>query len=133
MFMWFALTFFCLKFLFQKMKVKTTNIVQLTPLNPNISLGKDDFLQRAMFPSDDKLKSIVYSDRFQQLLLIDASTKDGQDFLATYYGIDDWAQIKQKLIDKGVNLASRHYYLLFMVKAQSKQDNVWISFYEGLY
>ena len=115
------------------MKLKTTNIVKLTPLNPNVSLGKDDFLQRAMFPSDDKLKSIVYSDEFQQLLLTDASTNDEQDFLATYYGIDDWAQIKQRLIDKGVNLASRYYYLLFMVKAQSKQDKVWISFYEGLH
>ena len=40
-----------------------------------------------MFPSDDKLKSIVYSDDFQQLLLTDASTKDVQDFLADYYKI----------------------------------------------
>jgi hypothetical protein len=30
-------------------------------------------------------------------------------------------------------LASRYYYLLFLVKAQSKKDNVWISFYEGLH
>ena len=86
-----------------------------------------------MFPSDDKLKSIVYSDDFQQLLLTDASTKDGQDFLADYYKIDDWVQIKQKLNDKGAKMATRYYYLLFMVKAQSKQDNVWISFYEGLH
>ena len=77
------------KFLYHKMRVKTTNIINLTPLNPNVSLGKDVFLRRAMFPSDDKLKSIVYSDDFQQLLLTDASTKDGQDFLADYYKIDD--------------------------------------------
>ena len=103
------------------MKVKTTNIVQLTPLNPNVSIGKDDFLQRAMFPSDDKLKSIVTSDEFQQLVLTDASTNNGQDFLATYYRIDDWAQVKKKLIDKGVNLASRYYYLLITVKTRSRQ------------
>ena len=116
------------------MKVKTNNIVELTPLNPNVSLGKDDFLQRAMFPVDDKLHTLVHSDEFKQLLLTDASTDDGQDFLATYYGIDDWANIKQRLIiDKGVNLASRYYYLLFLVKVQSKKDNVWISFYEGLH
>ena len=116
------------------MKVKNNNIVELTPLNPNVSLGKDDFLQRAMFPVDDKLHSLVHSDEFKQLLLTDASTDDGQDFLATYYGIDDWATIKQKLIiDKGVNLASRYYYLLLLVKVQSKKDNVWISFYEGLH
>jgi hypothetical protein len=113
--------------------VKTTNIINLTPLNPNVSLGKEDFLRQAMFPSDDKLKSIVYSDDFQKLLLTDASTKDGQDYLADYYKINDWVQIKQKLNDKGANMATRYYYLLFMVKAQSKQDNVWISFYEGLH
>jgi hypothetical protein len=86
-----------------------------------------------MFPSEDKLKCIVISDEFQRLLLTHASTNNGQDFLATYYGIDDWAQVKKKLIDKGVNLASRYYYLLLMVKTRSKQDNVWISFYEGLH
>ena len=86
-----------------------------------------------MLPSDDKLKSIVYSDEFQQLLLTDASTKDGQDFLARYYKIDDCVQIKQKLNNKGVSLATRYYYQLFMLNAQSKQDNVWISFYEGLH
>ena len=32
-----------------------------------------------------------------------------------------------------MNLASRYYYLLFLVKVQSKKDNVWISFYEGLH
>ena len=97
------------------MKVKTNNIVELTPLNPNVSLGKDDFLQRAMFPVDNKLHTLVHSNEFKQLLLTDASTDDGQDFRATYYGIDDWANIKQRLIiDKGVNLASRYYYLLFL-------------------
>jgi hypothetical protein len=116
------------------MKVKINNIVELTPLNPNVSLGKDDFLQRAMFPVDDKLHTLVHSDEFKQLLLTDASTDDGQAFIATYYGIDDWANIKQRLIlDKGVNLASRYYYLLFLVKVQSKKDNAWISFYEGLH
>ncbi len=32
-----------------------------------------------------------------------------------------------------MNLASRYYYLLLLVKVQSKKDNVWISFYEGLH
>jgi len=79
--------------LFQKGKIKTTNIVELTPLNPNVSLWKDDFLQRAMFSIDDKLNNIVHSDEFKQLLLTDASTDDGPAFLATYYGIDDWVNI----------------------------------------
>ena len=84
-----------------------------------------------MFTIEDKLKSIMYSDDFQKLLLTDASTKDGQDYLADYYKINDWVQIKQRLNDKGANMSTRYYYLLFMVKSHSKQDNVWISFYEG--
>jgi hypothetical protein len=48
------------------MKVKTNNIVELTPLNPNVSLGKDDFLQRAMFPVDNKLHTLVHSNEFKQ-------------------------------------------------------------------
>ena len=67
------------------MTIQKNNIVRLTPLNPNVSLGKDDYLQRPMFPSDDKLKNIVTSDEFRRLLLTDASTDGGQDFLATYY------------------------------------------------
>ncbi len=53
---WFVLTFFCLIFWIQKMKVKTTNIVELTPLNPNVSLGKDDFL-----PSRDKTERHLWT------------------------------------------------------------------------
>jgi hypothetical protein len=115
------------------MKVKSTNIINLTPLNPNVSLGKDNFLQGAIFPRDKELKSIMNSDNFKQLLFTDASTNDGQDFLAGYYKIEDWVQIKQKFNNKGLNMAARYYYLLCMVKAHSKQDNVWISFYEGLH
>ncbi len=77
------------------MKMKTTNISKLTPLNPNVSLGKVDFLQRPMFPSDNKLKNIVTLDEFWRLLLTDASTDNGQDCLATYYEINDWAQVKK--------------------------------------
>ena len=96
-------------FLYHKMKVKSTNINNLTPLNPNVSLGKDNYLQQAMFPSDNKLKSIVHSDKFRQLLLTDASSKDGQDFLAGYYEIDEWVQIINKLNYKEVNMATIYY------------------------
>ena len=113
---------------------KNQQYFRIDPVESKVSLGKDDFLQRAMFPVDDKLHTLVHSDEFKQLLLTDASTEDGQDFLATYYGINDWANIKQRLIfDKGVDLACRYYYLLFLVKVQSKKDNVWIRFYEGLH
>ena len=115
------------------MTIQKNNIVRLTPLNPNVSLGKVDYLQRPMFPSDDKLKNLETSDEFRRLLLTDASTDGGQDFLATYYEINDWAQVKKRLIDKEVNIARRYAALLLMVKHRSKLDNVWFSFYEGLH
>ena len=115
------------------MTLKTTNIVKLTPLNSNVSLGTVDYLQRPMFPSDNKLKHIVTLDEFRRLLLTDASTDGGQDFLATYYEINDWAQVKKKLIDKEVNIARRYAALLLIGKTRSKLDNVWFSFYEGLH
>ncbi len=124
---------FSFNFFIPKMTMKKTNIVRLTPLNPNVSLGKVDYLQRPMFPSDDKLKNLVTLYEFQRLLLTDASTDGGQDFLATYYEINDWAHVKKKLIDREVNIARRYAALLLMVKTRSKLDNVWFSFYEGLH
>ncbi len=84
-----------------------------------------------MFPSDDKLKNIVTLDEFRRLLLTDASIDDGQDFPATYYKINDWAQVKKKLIANGVNIAARYTGLLLMIKTRSKQDNVWFSSMRG--
>jgi hypothetical protein len=57
----------------------------------------------------------VTSDEFRRLLLTGASTNDGQDFLAAYYEIDDWAQVKKRLIARGVNIATRYSSLLLMV------------------
>jgi hypothetical protein len=73
------------------------------------------------------------SDKFQKLLATDESTIEGQDFIAEYYGISNWAQLKEKGGKDGViqNQADSYFYLLKSVKAKSNKDNVWISFYEG--
>ena len=36
------------------------------------------------------------SDEFKKLLATDASTIEGQDFIAGYYGINNWAQLEEK-------------------------------------
>ena len=75
------------------------------------------------------------SDEFKKLLATDASTIEGQDFIAGYYGISNWAQLEEKGEKDGLiqDQADSYFYLLKSVKAKSNKDNVWISFYEGLH
>jgi hypothetical protein len=68
--------------LFPKMKDKLTNVITLTPLNPNVSLASQDIIKRALYPKDDKLLKIGKSNSFQKLLVSDASTEEGQDYIA---------------------------------------------------
>ena len=35
------------------------------------------------------------SDEFKKFLATDASTNEGQDFIAAYYGINNWAQLQE--------------------------------------
>ncbi len=74
--------------------VKKSNIIQLTQLIPNVSLAREDFIQIAFFPKDDTLFNI--SDKFKKLIATNASTVEGQDFIAGYYGINNWAQFEEK-------------------------------------
>ena len=75
------------------------------------------------------------SDEFKKLLATDASTIEGQDFIAGYYGINNWAQLEEKGEKDGLiqDQAGSYFYLLKSVKAKDNKDNAWISFYEGLH
>ncbi len=42
------------------------------------------------------------SDKFKKLLATDASTIEGQDFIAAYYGIDNWVQLQDKGNEAGL-------------------------------
>ncbi len=78
------------------MKVKTYHLVKLTPLNPIFLLANEDSIQRALFPKNNKLTSIVNSAKFKKLLFTDASSIEGQDYISQYYGINEWAQVEEK-------------------------------------
>jgi hypothetical protein len=48
------------------------------------------------------------SDKFKKLLATDASTIEGQDFIAGYYGINNWVQLEEKGGKDGLIQDKRH-------------------------
>jgi hypothetical protein len=54
------------------------------------------------------------SDEFKKLLVTDASTIEGQDFISGYYGINNWSQLEEKGKKDGLiqDQADSNFYLL---------------------
>jgi hypothetical protein len=80
-----------------------------------------------LFPKDDTLLNTVTSEEFQQLLLTDPTKKEGQDNIAKYFGITEaWTKNKHlgQINNKTSDAASTYFYLLPMVKYQSKKDTI---------
>jgi hypothetical protein len=101
-----------------------------------VSLAEKDGIKRSLFRNDDILLNIVKSKEFQEILLTDPTTLDGEEKIVKYFGLtDEWATIKVKAQQKGhiSDSASSYFFLLLTVKYQSKKDNIWMSFYEGLH
>jgi hypothetical protein len=93
-------------------------------------------MQSPLFPKDKILHDIIKSDEFQKLLGTDATTEEGQDYMAEYYKVAiDWKVLKKQGKEKGTitDAASAYYYLLKTVKCESKKDDIWMTFYEGLH
>ena len=90
-----------------------------------------EFLFRTLFPpnEDDSLKNIITSSEFKLLLKTDATTTEGLQYVANYFGMRDsvdWTGSKDAL--------QQYHQLLFNIKeAKPKQDCVWISFWEGMH
>jgi hypothetical protein len=119
-----------------KGKNKKRNIINLVPLNPNVTLTDIDGLSRPLFPKDDLLLTTVKSKEFQDLLITDPTKMEGEDIIAKHFGVtDEWATVKRQGQERGKfsDAASTYYYLLLTVKYQSDKDYIWISFYEGLH
>jgi hypothetical protein len=74
--------------LLQKKQPKHWNKITLIPLNPYASLSNNNTMQRQLFPKDKTLHYIIKSDEFQKLLGTDATTEEGQDYIAEYYEIE---------------------------------------------
>ena len=62
------------------------------------------------------------SEEFKKLLATDASTIEGQDFIARYYGIINWAQLEEKggkdglIQDHGINFLESYFTDLEQMK-----------------
>ncbi len=82
--------------LLQKIPPKHWNTITLIPLNPNASLSSSDTMQRQLFPKDKTLHDIIKSDEFEKLLRTDATTEEGQYYIAQYYDVEtDWEALEK--------------------------------------
>jgi hypothetical protein len=62
-------------------------------------------------------------------LSIDKTAEDGQNAIAQHYGVlDKWTASNHE-----GDCVDTYYKLILLVKTKSKNDNVWISFIEGLH
>jgi hypothetical protein len=109
-----------------------TNTMHMTRLNPCASYNDEKEKITSLTSFDETYIKFIKSDEFRDLLLIDGTTKEGQEAIAEHYGVsDEW----KDLINVNVNndVLTQYYDLLYLVKTESKNDYVWISFVEGLH
>ena len=118
----------------KKVRKDKWNSIKLKPVNPNVGLPEES-VKRRLFPSDSTLYNTVTSDDFKKLIETDAGDKDGQKCVAEYYGVTDvWEKLMESSKTSYDESPSGSYYqLLIAVKCASANNNVWISFYEGLH
>ncbi len=101
------------------------NKVFMIRLNPH-SLTKN---RNNLFPPCTKFYNLVQGETFKQFFSIDGTAEDAQNAIAQHYNIlDEWTASNHE----GDHVKT-YYKLLLFVKTKSKNDNVWISFIEGLH
>ena len=67
---------------------------------------------------------------------MDATTVDGQNEVAKYFGVDkQWSQLNDEWYGTQEEPTGykRYYELLFLVKSESPKDHIWVSFFEGMH
>ena len=109
-----------------------TNTMHMTRLNPCVSYNNEEDIITSFTNFDEEYITFIKSDAFRDFLLIDGTTKDGQQAIAKHYGVSvEW----NKLIKDNVNndVLTQYYDLLYLVKTKSEKNHVWISFVEGLH
>ena len=109
-----------------------TNTMHMTRLNPIVSYNNEEEKITSLTSFDEEYITFIKSDKFRDFLLIDGTTKEGQQAIVEHYGVsDEW----NELINNNVNndVLTQYYDLLYLVKTKSEKDHVWISFVEGLH
>ena len=109
-------------------KQPPTNKVDMKHLHPNEDEQEEKYYHD-LFPDDDTLfTKQLESSEFLNFLKTDATTSEGQTLVAQYFKVDEeWASRKK------TNTVQAYFDLLCLVKEQSTNDKVWISFWEGMH
>ncbi len=89
-----------------------------------------EMLYRTLFPPDDEsFNSIITFLEFKQLLKTDATTKEGLQYIAHYFGMGDSTDWME-----GKNTLEHYFKLLCQIKEiKPKKDCVCISFWERMH
>ena len=109
-------------------KQPPTNKVDMKHLHPNEE-EQEEKSYHDLFPDDNTLfTKQLESPEFLNFLKTDATTSEGQTLVAQYFKVDEeWASKKE------TNTVQAYFELLCLVKEQSTNDKVWISFWEGMH
>ena len=106
----------------------TENLIGMHRLNPTHKV--DDEVYMGFFPpSDDYYTHLLQDKSFENFLMSDGTTKEGQDTIADFYEVTElWKQVKKSECNY-----ERYFQLLMLVKTDSTADYLWVSFVEGLH
>jgi hypothetical protein len=92
----------------------------------------DKAVKQDLFPSEDNYFTQLFVNKYRKFLEANTTTDDGMQYDAKHYGVE--AQWKLYLDGSCQDNHAKDYYrLLYIVKTLSNEDNVWISFVEGLH
>ena len=75
------------------------NVVPMIRLNPVIN--NDDSVKRGLFANDTDVLSKLKCVTFKKILKTDATTEDGQNEVARYFGVErQWRQLNEEWYEK---------------------------------
>ena len=97
-------------------------------LNPKHNV--DDEVYMGFFPpNDDYYTDLLQDKTFENFLMSDGTTKEGQDRIADFYQVRQlWEKMKKSKCNH-----ERYFQLLMLVKTESVANYLWVSFVEGLH
>jgi hypothetical protein len=99
-------------------------------LNPQQLQNKS--VTQNLFPPKEDYFSKLFTSNYKVFLETNATTVEGMQLVARHYGVEEeWKSYLN--VSSQDNRDKDYYKLLHIIKTLSKQDNLWISFVEGLH
>lgn len=96
----------------------------------------NDKVERGMIPTIEDLERMTTYEDFKEILLTDALNEEGQEKVAKYFKVENqWNDLLLSWKEKKTEVTGfrRYFELLFLVKAESKCNEVWFSFFKGMH